>query len=342
MTGSASIKSLGIENDYPLLATVPNLLPGKVAIAETKDDLIAFGIIPETPWVLAVHYPYALMKPAILLNLAIVISLGLLTLLVEIFLIRSVLQNQVAVPLSRLLGATRLLGRYEDRLDCNDLPTRSQDEIGELAQEFAKMVVRVQEAHDNLETKIQERTLALNEANRILLALSTTDALTGVANRRRFDEALDEEWRRAQRAGCYMMLAICDVDWFKKYNDHYGHQAGDECLRNVATQLGSRVQRAGDMLARYGGEEFALIVSTVDGKSALAFAQALCAAIEQAALPHELSPFGRVTVSIGVSGTIPCEEETVEELLKKADIALYRAKAQGRNRACIYESAEVS
>lgn len=336
--GNASIKSLQIENDYPSLAAVPKLMSGKVTIVDTKNDIIAFGIIPETPWVLAVHYPYSLMNPAILLNLSIVIALGVLTLLVEIFLIRSVLQNQVAIPLCRLIGATRRLGRLGERLDCSDLPTHSRDEIGELAQDFAQMVVRVQEAHDSLETKIQERTQALNEANSALLALSTTDALTGVANRRRFDETLATEWRRAQRAGSYMMLAICDVDWFKKYNDHYGHQAGDECLRNIARKLGSHVQRAGDLVARYGGEEFALIVSTVDGKSALAFAQKICAVIEQADFAHKLSPFGRVTVSIGVAGAIPSEDETAEGLLKKADIALYRAKAQRRNQACLYES----
>lgn len=334
--GHASIKSLKIENDYPLLTASSTILPGKVVLVDTKDDIIAVGRIPETPGVLAIHYPKALMQPAILQNLAIVIALGLITLLVEIFIIRSILQNQVAIPLSRLMRATRLVGSSRKRLDISDLPTQSQDEIGELARDFSYMAKRVQDVHEQLESKVHERTVALEAANQQLLALSVTDELTGIANRRRFDEVLANEWRRAQRAGSYLMLAMIDVDWFKTYNDHYGHQAGDICLRNIAQTLATQTNRAGDLVARYGGEEFALIITTISAENALAFAQRFCEALEKVNLLHAMSPFGLVTVSIGVACTTHGEQESAEDLLRNADEALYAAKEKGRNQAMLY------
>lgn len=159
--------------------------------------------------------------------------------------------------------------------------------------------------------------------------------MTGIANRRRFDEVLANEWRRAQRAGSYLMLAMIDVDWFKTYNDHYGHQAGDICLRNIAQTLATQTNRAGDLVARYGGEEFALIITTISAENALAFAQRLCEALEKVNLPHAMSPFGHVTVSIGVSCTTHGEQESAEDLLRNADEALYAAKEKGRNQAML-------
>ncbi|MFA6180317.1 MAG: diguanylate cyclase [Candidatus Methylopumilus sp.] len=334
--GHASIKSLKIENDYPLLTASTTIVHGKVVLIDTKDAIIAVGHIPETPAVLAIHYPKALMQPAILQNLAIVITLGFLTLLVEIFIIRSILQNQVATPLSRLIRATRLLGASRERLDTRDLPTQSQDEIGELARDFSHMAKRVQDVHEQLESKVYERTVALEAANQQLTALSVTDKLTGIANRRRYDEVLANEWQRAQRTGGYLMLAMLDVDWFKKYNDHYGHQAGDDCLRSVAQTIAAHANRAGDLVARYGGEEFALVITTISPENALTFAQRLCEALEKVNLPHAMSPFGHVTVSIGVACATYAEYESAEDLLRKADEALYAAKEQGRNQAMLY------
>jgi HAMP domain-containing protein len=186
--GNASIKSLKLESDYPFLESSRSLTPGKVALAETGNDLIAYGIIPETPWVLAIHYPKSLMQPAILQNLSIVIALGLLTLLVEIFIIRSILQNQVAIPLMRLISATRSLGNPGEHLNRDDLPPQSQDEIGELARDFLRMAERVQETQGQLEVVVSQRTAELAEAQQKLQALSTEDRST-VNLRRRFDDA---------------------------------------------------------------------------------------------------------------------------------------------------------
>lgn len=332
--GVASIRSLKVVRDYPLLAAIPALAQGKATVVPERDEIIAMGVIPGTPWVLAVHYPRELMRPAILGNLAIVIALGLLTLLVEIFLLRSILRKHVAIPLSRLMQATRRLGVSKERLERASLPTQSNDEIGELARDFASMADRIHDAHAQLEVKVRDRTAALEEANRRLQALSATDGLTGLANRRRFDEALASDWRGAQRAGTLLSVALIDVDWFKKYNDHYGHQAGDDCLRAVADAMTAHALRAGDLAARYGGEEFVLISTThEDADAALRHAQALCVAVENLALPHAMSAFGRVTVSIGVASTTPTRDGGAQELLKQADQALYRAKQLGRNRA---------
>ena len=162
----------------------------------------------------------------------------------------------------------------------------------------------------------------------------STDELTKIANRRHFDYSLKEEWRRAKRSGNYLVLAMLDVDWFKKYNDCYGHNSGDECLKNVASTLQEHFNRAGDLVARYGGEELALIFTTTHSGNALLLAESICKSIEKKQIRHEMSPFGVVTVSIGVAGVVPVDEEP-SSLLKLADTALYRAKELGRNQAVI-------
>lgn len=332
--GKASVKSLKLEGHYPLLEASRSAAPGKVSLVTTPDEIIAVGIIPETPWALAVHYPKSLMRPAILQNLAIVIALGVLTLLVEIFILRSILQKQVAQPLLRLMHAMRRIGRSDcERVNLGVLPTESRDEIGTLAREFASMASRVQDAHQELGRKVQERTAALEEANRKLTEMSATDGLTGIANRRRFDATLTNEWNRAVRSGGTLALVLIDVDHFKKYNDHYGHQAGDICLRSVAGILKANARRAGDLAARYGGEEFAVIVPDADAEAALTLAQRICEAVEAMQIPHAESSLGRVTVSAGVAAFVPDNAGAPEMLVKEADLALYSAKNAGRNRA---------
>ncbi len=332
--GKASLKSIGAEQEYRLLEVARALPFGKVEVLDVGDEIVAVGRLSETPGVLAVHYPRALMQPAILQNLAVVAGLALLTLLVELFIIRSVLQRQVAEPLARLIGAMRRVGHAGAGAAAADLPLQQRDEIGELARSFDGMARRVADMQAHLEDQVQLRTEQLEAANHQLLALSTTDGLTGVANRRRFDEVLEFEWRRAQRTGDELMLVMVDVDWFKAYNDHYGHQAGDECLRRVARLLEAHAQRAGDLVARYGGEEFAFIISAPQPGDAEHFARNLLAAMTAADLPHEASPLGRVTLSIGIATLFPAGDSGADKLLLRADAALYRAKSAGRNRYC--------
>jgi diguanylate cyclase (GGDEF)-like protein len=183
----------------------------------------------------------------------------------------------------------------------------------------------------SLERKVAERTHQLALANRRLELLSTTDPVTGLANRRRLEEVLTAQWQKAARSGRPLALAMVDIDHFKAYNDHYGHAAGDRCLQAVAAEL-SRNVRDADLPARYGGEEFVVVMPDTDASTALQLAERVRAAIANLAEPHRLVPDRIVTVSIGVATTVPVPDDLVETLLERADAELYRAKLAGRNR----------
>lgn len=204
---------------------------------------------------------------------------------------------------------------------------------------FATLLSEQRALTRSLEDKVRERTLKLEESNSKLGTLSATDGLTGIANRRRFDEFIAGEWRHARLSGQPLALALLDVDLFKHYNDHYGHQAGDDCLRTIAQVLSANVRRAGDLVARYGGEEFALVAVAADESNALAMSRSSCKALEDLGYRHELSPFGVVTASIGVAVLVPGEHDTHETLIRQADQALYRAKANGRNQVVLASDA---
>ena len=196
---------------------------------------------------------------------------------------------------------------------------------------------KLDELNETLEQKVTERTKALELVNAKLLELSTRDGLTGLANRRYFDEILTKECQRAARSGHPLTLLMMDVDEFKKYNDCYGHQKGDDCLINVAAILKSHIHRAGDLAARYGGEEFVFIAPATDEQAAIRLGNRICVELANKQLPHQLSPFEVVTISVGAATYIA--GESPEELIKKADKALYCAKQQGRNRIVFYNKA---
>ena len=168
-------------------------------------------------------------------------------------------------------------------------------------------------------------------ANAALEALAATDALTGLGNRRQFDALLQREWRRAARDGSALGLLMIDVDFFKRYNDQYGHPQGDACLKAVAEAIGAAFRRPGDLAARYGGEEFAVLLAGSDIGAAVLAAERLRGVLAGLGLPHGGNPRGIVTVSIGVADAWP-GQGAPEELLAAADLALYEAKRQGRNR----------
>ncbi len=168
--------------------------------------------------------------------------------------------------------------------------------------------------------------------NRRLLRLSTLDPLTTLANRRLFDSTLECEWRRAMRAGTSLSVMMMDVDFFKEYNDHYGHLQADECLRQIARVLRRETQRPADLAARFGGDEFCAVIPDTPTNGVLHFANRVYHGVARLRLPHRQSPCGRISVSIGVATVAPSESLTCEALLHAADCALYRAKASGRNR----------
>lgn len=186
------------------------------------------------------------------------------------------------------------------------------------------------------ERKLLEIREQLEASNAVLQQRSTVDGLTGVANRRVFDETLACEWARAMRGGHSIAVILADIDHFKRHNDQYGHQAGDECLRAVARTLAATVKRTGDLVARYGGEEFAVILPNADGKGATAVAERLRVAVEQIRLAHVGSVTGRdVTISLGVAATVPVRGASPRSLIEAADAALYQAKAVGRNQVIV-------
>ncbi|OSM00209.1 diguanylate cyclase [Magnetofaba australis] len=177
--------------------------------------------------------------------------------------------------------------------------------------------------------------LQLKHQRDLLNELSNRDGLTGLANRRRFDEFFYDEWRRARRSGAPLSLVLMDVDHFKNYNDNYGHGQGDNCLRKVAQALADKTPRATDLAARYGGEEFVLALAQTDANGALKMAEQCRAAIESLGEAHDYSSAGPVvTVSVGALTCAPQEHPniTVEGMLKQVDDNLYAAKHAGRNR----------
>jgi diguanylate cyclase (GGDEF)-like protein len=248
------------------------------------------------------------------------------------------LAGRIVGPLIEIAEAVRRIERGER----NTVIPRSEgaDELAILAQSMGSMIDsllqrerELERLAASLEARVVERTAELAQANVRLEELSTTDGLTGVANRRSFDRALDYAWRQAARYGLPLSVIMIDIDHFKDYNDSYGHQVGDDCLRVVATTLAQSVTRAGDLVARYGGEEFGVILAHMTQEQALAAGEKLRGAVETLQLPHQASPVAdHVTISLGVGTVMPSREMDPSGLLAQADRALYAAKHGGRNR----------
>ena len=235
----------------------------------------------------------------------------------------------VAKPLVELAQWATQLGRGEWR----EMKQKTSPiaEVDSLSSALHFMAESVKYHTDNLEKEVAARTVELELANNELAKRSNTDGLTGLANRRYFDEVLAQEIARARRLKEPLALIMLDVDYFKEYNDHYGHVAGDDCLIRVAGILKDNTRRPGDLAARYGGEEFAVIAAHNDAQEAMALANLLRQKIEQARLPHPLSPSAIVTASFGIAVFIPDEQHGATQLIDMADKALYRAKDSGRN-----------
>ena len=183
---------------------------------------------------------------------------------------------------------------------------------------------------------IERRNFAeqLQSALADMRRLATVDQLTGVANRRSFDESLDTEWKRSVRDAAPLSLLMIDADHFKSFNDRYGHVAGDDCLRGIAAALGAKPLRQHDLVARYGGEEFAAILPGAPASVAEQIANQMRLSVREASIRHEDNPPGYVTISIGCATVVPSAGMLPEELIAAADRALYLAKKSGRNRVC--------
>jgi diguanylate cyclase (GGDEF)-like protein len=186
----------------------------------------------------------------------------------------------------------------------------------------------------HLETEVAARTRDLVIARDELQRLATEDALTGVANRRKFDTTLDHEWRRAQRDGHWLTLVLLDVDFFKRYNDRYGHAGGDDCLRAVAQSVASHCTRSADLVARYGGEEFVMVLPDIEPDGVRTLLRAVLSAVDTLQIEHADSACARhVTISLGAVSVKPGRLDEAQAALRRADELLYRAKEGGRHQA---------
>lgn len=209
------------------------------------------------------------------------------------------------------------------------MPRRGNDlylaiDAGPIHDEVGNLIAVVETLRDMTDQKRAEMALQ---------TLAARDGLTGLANRRAFDQALQAEWRRGQRSGKPLSLLFVDVDHFKLFNDHHGHQRGDECLREVAAIVGAQALRPVDLAARYGGEEFAIILPETDRDGACEVAERIRKAVTALGIAHGAPRAGRhVTLSVGIATQVPALDVAPESLLGQADQALYAAKRLGRNR----------
>jgi diguanylate cyclase (GGDEF)-like protein len=198
-----------------------------------------------------------------------------------------------------------------------------------------KLRHQLQQQNEQLQQEIKHRIIAeaaLKQANVKLVKLVNLDGLTELANRRRFDEYIETEWHRLAREGRSLSLIMCDIDFFKNYNDAYGHIVGDACLRRVSQMFRDLIHRPADLAARYGGEEFAFVLPSTELEGAMIVAQSIHDALLQLEIPHEGSAVSEfVTVSMGVTSLVPMNDSVPSVLLTAADYALYRAKELGRN-----------
>ena len=224
------------------------------------------------------------------------------------------------------------------------LQIEKEDLIATLETEKQQLLDTNKSLEKNIQEKIQAEAKLLYEKKSAedisneLRTLSTQDGLTGINNRRRFDEALYDEWYRAVRLSSSLSLIICDIDKFKEYNDTHGHLAGDKCLTRIAHLIDDYARRTVDLAARFGGEEFAIILPDTDGEDAKIIAEQMRKAIIDLALPHGVSSVADiVTASFGVHTTTPEKDILPDTLIDCADKALYQAKGQGRNRVVSYK-----
>lgn len=270
---------------------------------------------------------------------------------IELVLVNAAVQGEDGIKLCRLIKSHQCFKEVPVIVNADGKDTQILDKaFAAGAVDFISKPIKPLElkarVHSALKSKVEidqhkareaELVKVLNKlgtAIQELSRISTLDELTGIANRRHFDQVYDKECRRAVRAGYKLSVIFLDSDFFKLYNDTYGHQEGDECLKQIAAAAGSVLKRPGDLLARYGGEEFVIILPQTSVQGALKIAEAIRIAVEQCKIPHSASKIaGYVTVSIGVAGNRLTRLNEGAKLLSRADKALYEAKSGGRNQA---------
>lgn len=309
------------------------------------EEIAAYYIVPDIEnnpaLIINLTFPREISKQGIRtihFALIYILIVGTIVLILLLFFTNSM----VLKPLSQL---TRLTQKVEAT---GDFSIRSsitgKDEIGLLSQGFNRMMEKTQvqtmelaaamneQKKEIIKRKNAEKKLRI--ANSKLKELASKDPLTALANRRCFEEVMQKEWKRAVREQTPTAVIICDIDYFKAYNDTYGHQQGDECLKEVASAIAGAIRRPMDIAARYGGEEFIALLPNTDTDGAFHVAEAMRRNIERLKITHAGSSVSsHVSISLGIAGGTPTRNSTCETLIEMADNALYRSKDEGRNRS---------
>ena len=287
-----------------------------------KPHIIGHARLSDSGELVAVAIPKAaVLTPFEERTRAAMFKLGL-TMLASLLLIWLGTERFIMRPLSAFAERARRIG--EGDLDSTVTEVAILPELRPLGSTMARMA-----------EKLAAREAELRQANGRLASLAATDPLTGLANRRHFENRSSEEWARAVREGKPIAALALDVDHFKRFNDCYGHSAGDQCLRKLADVLVGSARRPGDLVARTGGEEFVVILPGARIADAVQIAETIGEALAALAIPHKASKTGSVTLSIGVASAMPGRGSQLDELLEAADGALYEAKRQGRSRIVV-------
>jgi diguanylate cyclase (GGDEF)-like protein len=315
--------------------------------------VLPFSQKPGLDWVIAIVVPEADVMGQIHRNTQTTIWICLAA-LAAIIALNTAIGRWLAKPIRELSYASQQIagGQFVDRVRLpriRELFTLA-DSFNQMSQEIQQSRQQLEEYSRSLEQKVSDRTQALQEeiqrrseveaalqaANAKFQHLAYVDGLTQISNRRLFDERLLHEWSRMKREQLPLSLILCDVDYFKQYNDTYGHQVGDECLQDVAKAIALATRRPADLAARYGGEEFIALLPNTDLTGAIEVARAIQTHIKHLQRPHERSQVSQyVTASMGIASTIPTKATTPEQLLLEVDRALYQAKREGRDRIAI-------
>lgn len=299
------------------------------------EDAYVNAVRMRNGWVVAVVAPEERLIELVMPRLGLLLALGVVTTLGVLFVLWRVRQLLIS-SMGNLVASLRgyALGGSLDPGQLARMPEELQplaEGIGDLAARMNTAFLDLRLVLDEREHVIAERTESLRQAVSDLDRLSRTDALTGSLNYRGFQEASERLWAEARRSGAQLAVLALDIDYFKKYNDLYGHSAGDAALRRFAGAVSSALLHANDTLARPGGEEFIVFLPGSTHEQAMGVGRRVCERVRDADIVHAASTEGRMTVSVGVACMLPNDEDP-EQMLRRADDALYRAKAAGRNR----------
>jgi diguanylate cyclase (GGDEF)-like protein len=306
-----------------------------VKIIENKSNstYLAVGQLDGPDWLFVRVFPMGTIQQAAHLSARKIFLEGSLTLCIILLIVYSVMKNQAQRPLRQLTQAAEAIGHGDFDTVANqalDLPTNVPNEIGILSVRFVEMATSIRDSQATLEHLVEERTAELEKANTALREMSLLDGLTGIHNRRAFDSKLEQVFADASQGLGTFSIVMMDIDYFKNYNDTYGHAAGDEVLKRIASTLKENIHE-NDSVFRFGGEEFVAILSHGTAADAQQFAASIMASIEKLAIIQAANPTGYVTISGGIEEFNPGYTHP-EQLIKTADDKLYRGKNSGRNR----------